>query len=425
MAGSEGEQRAAAKAKIQSDKDQIASMKALQAARLGYLAGGETGIVRSHDIAVANEYSEKIRKLSSDMLQEQQTVAKLTSAIKAQGQGHLDVADKMSQEEKAATKSAEAKKKASEEAAKAEKEHAEAISKHIAEINKVIESDEKSAAAARKVDEAYDKAYTEASRSIDKFLAKKKEETDEMNGTATKDERFKARYDAETEEAARAYDEMLQKARQYDGDTRAIEASRDAYMAAAAKKLHDEQDAVLSQTEMVFKSVYSSMTNEVSSDVAKMITQHKNLHDVTLTLTRDMESQFISMVTKMALEWAMFDALTSGAFGATGIGSSAGANALLGTHFAATGFNGLVSSPTAFMAGEAGRTESVSIQPLGGGSSSTGAGGGGGGQQNIGVSVTVQAAGVVTDINTFANMIAQKAAYAVRGQGQIAAVRSS
>ena len=293
------------------------------------------------------------------------------------------------------------------------------------------------AAAAQKADEAFDKmmdkadamsdsyakSYQKAGQEIDHFLAKQKAQIEIDNGTGSKDAEFKAHLDARTAQTLASYDTMEDKAREYGLSTVALEESKDARIKSEAEKLKDEQITFIGDVGNAFGSTFQSAAGAVGQALGQMATQHKNFHDTTLTLWKDMESQIISMIASMAIKWAMFTALSGGAGAAMGM--SPGMISSLTGIKAASGFDGLVGSPTTFTAGEAGSVERVSISPLGsGGGGASGGGSGPGGNQNYQISVTVQAAGVVTDVNAFANKVGQQLAQQIRGGGQVSLVRA-
>lgn len=192
------------------------------------------------------------------------------------------------------------------------------------------------------------------------------------------------------------------------------------------QKFFGVSDTLLDDFESASESAYKKSANAFGAAAAQMIVQHKTWHDATISLTKDVETQFIQDVVAMMVKWAAFEAMTGflgggspsiGDMGAqgyapgVGFGGGPSANFAVGTDF-------LTNGPQQIGVGESG-VERVQVTPVSGGS------GGGGAPQNVQVSVSVTAAGVVTDLNSFANTIGQKVIQQIRGQGQLVFTRSS
>lgn len=403
LTGTEGQQLAAARAKIASDKEQIASAQELQRQVLARLQGNEGGMVRDKDIRDGNEYAATIRKLTTDMKTQQQVEALTIADIKAQGEGYLNNADKMAKTSQKATELAEA---------------TDRQNQAFTEAYNLLQED--------------GKAAEEAAKKFDKFTIANAARIAQLNDTTKKEGGDPIIEKAEKETVAihkRYAAEMADltnsamTADQIAARKVTISAQENSEIQALNKRTALEERDQIGQVGQIFASTFQGAVSEVGKDTAQMIVEHKSWHDATISLTKDVESQFISMVTTMIEKWLIFEALTGG-------GASVGfANNFVGGAFHALGTDTMVDTPTPFVAGESG-PERVTVTPMyaGGGSSGSAAGGQGGGGASVGstqIVVNVSAAGVVSDLNAFANLIGQKVRQSVAGQGQLPLTRTA
>ena len=208
-----------------------------------------------------------------------------------------------------------------------------------------------------------------------------------------------------------------QKAREHGIGEEQIAASKTQYIAGLSHKLAEEEGADLSHVAQAFSSTFQSASGMVGTAFAQMIVQGKSWHDAFANFTKDLESQFIQMVTNMMIKWAAFTLLTGG------FGASAGfASSFSGWAPHAVGMDSIVDGPTPMMVGEGG-AERVQVTPLGG--SGGGGSAAGGGNGSLSVSVQINAPGVVTDINAFSDMVGKSVVQQIRGQGQLQFTRNA
>ena len=329
--------------------------------------------------------------------------------------------------------------------------------------------------------------YNAAVKSIDHFILKNDEKNKKLNAGPEKDDQYKAQFDAQTEAANAAYNDMETSAARHGVSMVALEKSRTETLAALQKNYDQkvEQDqrqsfglqkSNLEDFKGAAQSVAGSFASGFSNSFAQMVVNGKNFSESMHQLFRTMAVNVISSLTEIAMKdvalaiWkaatttasateaasAQTAAAASGAAASTAIVSEqvmtqkalfaslagtaafadsaelgppglAAAPGVAATAYtqafaAATGFDGIVDGPTHFLAGEAGQPESVKITPLGGSGGSSGSGGSA--PQNVAISVVVQAAGVVSDINAFANAVGQNLALKIRGGGQLNLARS-
>lgn len=214
----------------------------------------------------------------------------------------------------------------------------------------------------------------------------------------------------------------LLKAALAEEDLRRASEKRSASEEALSERTEKHEAKMFGVVAAAGSSAFGVLASASGNAFGKMIVESKTWSEAFKGIAQQVEEAFISMLVQMAIKYVAFTALTGGMFGAAGM-SEAGANALVGSNFklSAAGQDTYVDRPTLFMAGEAGSVEHVNITAQGGWQSSPASAQGGG--TTIVQNISINAAGVVSDLNAFANMVAQKAAYAVRAQGQVAAVR--
>jgi len=262
--------------------------------------------------------------------------------------------------------------------------------------------------------ETYAKEYMAAGQSIDLFLKKQQAQIDLDKGEGNKEDEFKAKLEERTAVTLAAYDRMEAKAKEYGMSIKDLEDKKNEYISAQGHKLATEQAQDLGQVGQIFATTYQSMTSEVGSDFAQMVVAHKSWHDSFVSVIKDVETQFISMVTTLLIKMLTLYAIEEATgMSPQGIGF---AQNLTGLKFA-TGTDSVYDRPTSITVGDGG-PERVQVTPLGqqpGGSA---------GQTSISMSVTVNA-GSTTDPNTLANIVGQKVLQQIRGQGQLQFVRTS
>jgi len=199
------------------------------------------------------------------------------------------------------------------------------------------------------------------------------------------------------------------------------------------KMRHDQLDYQIeldkmSQKTELFGNVSKQVAGGVGNVFGEMFTQFAEKGQLTTQQIQDdfkkMAISIVADLIKVAVEEQIVAAMApTGMFaglGPSGVPGYANYAALGPSANFASGTDMLVDQPTPFVAGEAGM-ERVTVTPMGG-SAPTGGGGGG---ASTAITVQVSAAGVVTDINAFADRIGQAVLQQVRGQQQQQFTRAS
>jgi len=176
----------------------------------------------------------------------------------------------------------------------------------------------------------------------------------------------------------------------------------------AAEHSGKMQKKQLEEIKKIGEDAYHSVTKAFSDGVAKMMVEGKSLTETFQNMFKQMAEQVISDIIRMEIEMAVFRSMSIG--GGGGFGGFG--NVFMG----ATGTDQLVTSPTMFIAGEAG-PEYVSITSPG----NIGHTGGGGGT-SVG-NVTVHVHGI-NDPRAIADKVGQAILERIRGRGDLSFARA-
>lgn len=137
LSGTVGQQIAAAQKIIATDKELIASKQELMRQETARVSG-ESGFIRDKDISDANKLSTEIRKLTTDIAAQNETIAKGKQDIEARAQGFKDEEDRIDSIQKKEKEFADFQKKINDDAILAE---FEGYSEYIKGLNKRLDAE--------------------------------------------------------------------------------------------------------------------------------------------------------------------------------------------------------------------------------------------------------------------------------------------
>lgn len=340
----------------------------------------------------------EVVSLTSALTVEGQQYEKLKADIAAQGEGYLDLADKLKQEGTAVEESRKSHDKLADTLAKNAEEARKAGDEFVTFSQKMAD----------KMVDIDDQAGTSKQDNVSRTYQKMRDEVDReyaheqevlLNGKMTNIQYYQALGQLH------AQHEQLQTAITRTENAKRLDSYR-AFFGAA----RNQEEIMLGAAKDTFNKMASQWSKNVTDMIFDGTKWRENFQDV----LKDIVKTFFEAMLQMEIRWAAFQALTG--MGFLGGGGGGGVSALAGMpgFKAADGFSGVVTGPTVFLAGEAG-AESVEITPVSKSNASSSAVANSSGNVSVG---DIHIHGI-TDPKRIADAVGMEIVKAIRGRGQL------